>query len=128
MKIRHLSTIALLCLLISTSAEWVRAQECQVVRGIIRDGFTSGEECLQLDEISQRLYMRGFIDGLFVSSLVGASEACLSPIAKCLTGVSDSQMAAVLRKWLNTHPEEWHLPCNLVAWRAVEEMCRLRDK
>ena len=126
MEIRHLSTIALLCLLVSTSAEWVRAQECQAGR-IIRSGFMSGEECLQLDEISQRLHMAGFINGLLVSRVVGASETCLSPVELCLTGVTDSQMAAVLRKWLNAHPESWHLPCNLAAWRAVKEMC-LKDK
>lgn len=87
-------------------------------------GFITGQECLGLVETGNlKDYMVGFVNGLSVSTFVGAPFSCLKPFQECLVGRSDTQLAAVLEKWLRENPSHWHEPCNVLTWLAISDMC-----
>jgi len=89
----------------------------------IQNGFGTGEEWLAAKESAARAYVRGYINGLFMSAVIGAQESCLDRIAGCIEGKTDRQMAAILRKYLNDHPEEWHLPLAMTTYQALTASC-----
>ena len=87
-------------------------------------GFMTGQECLALAETGYlNGYMAGFMNGLSVSTVVGASYSCIEPINQCLGGTTDTQLAAVMEKWLRENPARWHERCNVLTWVAISEMC-----
>jgi hypothetical protein len=92
-------------------------------RVTIQNGFGTGEEWLAAKEPAARAYVRGYINGLFMSVVIGADETCLDKIADCIEGKTDRQMAAILRKYLNDHPEEWHLPLAMTTYQALTASC-----
>jgi hypothetical protein len=89
----------------------------------IHDGFGIAEQWLDAKEPAARAYVRGYINGLFMSAVIGAKESCLDRIADCTQGKTDRQLAALLRKYLTEHPEEWHLPLAATTYRALTASC-----
>lgn len=100
--------------------------DARTIPGYIRGSMT-GQECLNLAEAGSgylEVYMRGFVDGLFVSTFAGASLSCVESFHQCFTGRTSGQLAAVLEKWLRENPSHWHEPCNMLAWMAIiRDMC-----
>ena len=86
----------------------------------IHDGFSTGEQWLGSKEPAARAYVRGYINGLFISVVIGAQESCVDRIADCTDGKTDHQLAAMLRKYLSDHPEEWHLPLATTTYRGAD--------
>lgn len=92
-------------------------------------GFMTGQECLDLAEGGYLgAYMMGFVNGLYVSTFVGASYSCIEPINQCLLRTTDTQLAAVMEKWLRENPSRWHEQCNALTWVAIYDMCGLLRK
>ena len=90
----------------------------------------TGQECLDLAEAGHlSTYMMGFANGLFVSSLAGAPLSCVGSFKRrCFAGRTNSQLAAVLEKWLRENPSRWHEPCNFLTWVAISDMCGISQK
>ena len=89
-------------------------------------GYMTGEECYRLPDGVLRHHMSGFVNGLFIAPFFGAPRECVQPLEQCFVGKTDTQLEAVMRKWLGEHPERWHEACNFLAYAAISEMCQLR--
>jgi hypothetical protein len=63
----------------------------------------------EMPESLQQLYVVGVLDGLFASVVLGASEAATKALSTCLAGVTSSQLAAMVNKYVSDHPEQWQL-------------------
>ena len=90
---------------------------------VIKAGFLTGNSYRELQDAGKSGYVMGFTDGLFVSVLHGAKKSKLRPIEQCVAGMSDGQVVAILEKWLNDHPEQWHEQMNILANAAIREAC-----
>jgi hypothetical protein len=65
----------------------------------------------------------GFLDGMFMAPLFGAPDdkKLLNTIGKCAVGMNDVQLAAIVDKYVRSHPEHWHLDVKLEAFDALRE-------
>lgn len=68
-------------------------------------------------------YVTGVIDGLFVSTLFGASEEAMRTLKACLNGVNSVQLTAIVDKYINDHPGEWQNGTQIMVYRAMREFC-----
>ncbi|MDE0384839.1 MAG: hypothetical protein OXI22_13200 [Defluviicoccus sp.] len=90
----------------------------------IHSGYMKAEDCHESSDNSMAWYMAGVVNGLLVSPFLGAPEARLKPLNQCLVGVSTTQLAATLKKWLRENPERWHDGCHVAAFVALKNMCK----
>jgi hypothetical protein len=89
------------------------------------DGYDTAQGLQRLSDHNLASYVRGFVNGILISTATGAPETCVDQLKKrCLTGRNDQQLAAILRKYLVEHPEEWHWSANIVSWKALFVPCR----
>jgi hypothetical protein len=84
----------------------------------VHAGFQTAQELKALGDSQLQAYIRGFTNGMMVATLAGAPEACLYRLNNCVLDRNDQQLAAILRKYLSEHPEEWHWRANIVSWKA----------
>ena len=101
----------------------VEAGSCATEPVSIKFGFLTNEECRALPAGTLQFYMAGFLNGLFMSPLLGAPSECLPPFDECFVGVTSTQLEAVMRKWLDENPQRWHDRCQFGAYAAISEMC-----
>lgn len=109
-------TAALLAALLSVAA-W--AQEPVV----IHNGFVTGEQYLNMSELRQSAYAMGVIDGLFLGPLFEASKTKLSRFERCLEKMTDTQVAAILTRYLQDRPVSWHESAHVAFYNALNDNC-----
>ncbi len=89
----------------------------------IRSGFDSGEGYLQMSQSEQRAYAIGVVNGMLLAPLFGAPKNKMLQIENCLGGMSDSQVAAILAKYLRNNPGRWHETPHAPMYTALLESC-----
>jgi hypothetical protein len=89
----------------------------------VQDGFMTGEAYLSMDADSQANYAMGVIDGLILSPLVGAPPSKIGWLQGCLANMSGTQVAAILKKQVQDHPESWHRPAHTQMYSALVSTC-----
>jgi hypothetical protein len=93
----------------------------------VHNGFLRGEEYLHLDAGTQRGYEMGIVDGMLLAPLFGAPATWdgtkIEPLANCITGMTDTQVAAIISKFLRDHPERWNQNLHVVVFSAFKQAC-----
>lgn len=89
----------------------------------VHDGFITGETYLKWDKSYQDAYVMGIVDGMFLAPLFGAPERNVTWLEHCLVGMSDTQVAAILAKYLRDHPERWHESVHVPMYSAMKDIC-----
>lgn len=96
-----------------------------VVKGpiSIKNGFGTGTEFRAWSEAEKWSYAMGFVNGISMASGVGASEKEMQWFVSSFMqpGMSNSQLAAIISKYLEEHPERWHEPLNFLSYSAFRE-------
>lgn len=92
----------------------------------IKNGFLTGQDYLESSELKQRAYVMGLVDGLFVSPILGAPKRRLAPFERCIEGMTDTQVAAILLKFLRDNPGRWHQSAHVSFYTAMKENCSIR--
>ena len=92
---------------------------------VVKDGFLTAQDYLNLPTAQQLGYATGVIDGMLIAPLFGAPDngAQLQLLGRCVTGMRDTQVHAILDKFLKDHPERWNDPMHAVAFAAMNEAC-----
>ena len=85
--------------------------------------FYTAEEFIELDEPSRSLYASGLIDGFGGSALSGASDAAVRNFSSCIKEMTSKQIAAIIMKYVQEHPEAWHVPLSIQAYSALNQAC-----
>ena len=65
----------------------------------------------------------GAVNGMLVAPLLGARRQEMDWLEKCVPQMTDEQVAAILTKYIRDHPGEWHLPLNILTFKAIETTC-----
>ena len=74
-------------------------------------------------DVNKKRYAIGVLDGMFLAPLFGAPKANIKWLENCVVNMTDSQVAAILNKYLIDNPARWHEPLNIIAYSALREAC-----
>jgi hypothetical protein len=92
----------------------------------LHNGFLKGEEYLKLSKPKRTGYATGLVDGIFLSVFFGGNDnPRLRKFEKAVEGMSDEQVEAIVTKYIQDHPEEWHLNSHMLAYRAFLKALKL---
>lgn len=121
--LRHILAVGWSLLACSASAQSV-APGCPTQPVYVGGGFNRGEDLFHMSEGELRSTVSGFVNGLMVSTVVGADEGCMRFHENCFSGKTDSQLAAVVRQFLAENPGRWDQPAAILTVAALGGMCR----
>lgn len=91
---------------------------------LIHQGFLNGNDYLGMSDIRQRTYAMGIVEGIMLSPWFGAPRSELGWFENCIEGMNDIQVAAIISKYLENHPGEWHKPLHFLTYRTMREACK----
>lgn len=89
----------------------------------VKNGFHTGTTYLQLSHEQRAGYAAGLLDGIFVSSVLGAKGDVLDRLQNCAVGMSDIQLVAVFDKYLRDNPGRWHQSMHVLGYSALLAAC-----
>jgi hypothetical protein len=91
------------------------------------DGFMKGSKYLEMQPSERAAYAAGFVNGMSVSAMVlnlGSSPREPRWLADCIRGMTDRQIAEIIRKDVQDRPAEWHTGLNRLGLNAVVSACK----
>jgi|HubBroStandDraft_3_1064219.scaffolds.fasta_scaffold47224_2 hypothetical protein len=95
--------------------------------GRVRSGYLSAGKYLTLKPDIQAVYMAGMIDGMYLAPMFDApdEDKYLVRIRVCVTDgdLTNTQIAAIVTKYVKKRPDEWRAGANVVAYQALREVC-----
>jgi len=89
----------------------------------IKTGLGTGEAYLNMSSREQRAYAIGVVNGMLLAPLFGAPKEKMLRIESCLVGMTDTQVAAILTKYLRENPGRWHETPHVPMYAALIETC-----
>jgi hypothetical protein len=101
----------------------------------VHNGFIAGQEFRELSERDRCRYAAGLVDGMFLAPLFGAPKRTtfkpkqMPPTSRaewleaCVEGMTDTQVAAIISKYLADHPARWHESVGPLAYSALIDSC-----
>jgi hypothetical protein len=91
----------------------------------IQNGFYTAQEYLDLPKELQLGYTIGVVDGMLIAPLFGAPDdgAQLTSLKHCLEHMTNTQIQAIIVKFLTDHPERWNNRMHIEAFNALQEAC-----
>jgi len=81
------------------------------------------EGFVEMSEADRMLYTSGLMDGFFASAIFGASHKTIANLSQCTKDMDSKQISAIITKYVNDHPESWHLPLSVDAFNALSAAC-----
>jgi len=93
----------------------------------VLDGMWKGADYLELDTPSRPACSTGFFNGMTIAALVlAAGNSSREPkwLVDCAAGMSNDQIAEIIRKDIQDTPAEWHLPLNRLGLNAMVSACK----
>jgi len=91
---------------------------------MIHNGFINGNQYLKRNKEERTFYAMGIIDGIFLSPLFGASRDKLSWLERCVEDMENYQVEAIISKYLENHPGEWHQNLHTLTLGAMKDACQ----
>lgn len=89
----------------------------------IRSGFSTGEKYLNMTAAQKRYYSMGIVNGMLLAPLFGAPKENMAGLESCISGMTDTQVAAILTDYLNKHPAQWNDTPHVPMYKALMEAC-----
>jgi hypothetical protein len=84
--------------------------------------YTAGE-FIEMSEVNRMVYTSGLMDGFFASGLFGASDETVVNLNSCTRDMGMKQLSAIITKYINDHPESWHLALSAEGFNALNTAC-----
>jgi len=93
----------------------------------------TGQDYLDLSAQSRAAYAAGFFNGMTVAGVVVAesksSRSGVMWLGDCGRGMTNTQMAEIIRKGIQDNPSEWHHQLNQLSTTAMLNACKdFRDR
>jgi hypothetical protein len=85
--------------------------------------FLKAEGFIEMREVDRMSYINGLMDGFFASALFGATDKTVANLSSCTKDMDSKQISAIITKYVNDHPESWHLPLSVDAFNALSAAC-----
>ena len=89
----------------------------------IHNGFVSGNDYRGWSSTAKERYVIGLIEGMLLAPFFGASKEQLSWLEECATGMTSSQIVAILDKYLDENPARWHEDMHALGYVAMKDAC-----
>ena len=86
-------------------------------------GFLSGNQLRELDDYALGVYSVGYLDALYSANRFGMRKECLTEISNCIGRKPVSQLAAIVKKYLNDNPERWDESGHSIVYNALLRRC-----
>jgi hypothetical protein len=95
----------------------------QMQRVSISPGFLKGKDYLDMTATEKRVYAMGAVNGMLVAPLLDAPKEKVAWLERCTNNMTDEQVAAIITKYLNDNPGEWHYGMNVLSLNAMIANC-----
>ncbi|HKN86224.1 MAG TPA: Rap1a/Tai family immunity protein [Nitrospiraceae bacterium] len=89
-----------------------------------------GNDWGQWDDTAKTIYVAGVLEGFKFSAVnldipkgVDVVYDTQNEIIKCTEDMTYRQMNAIVKKYMEKHPEEWHMPMSVLVYRAFTGTC-----
>ena len=92
----------------------------------ISRGFFTGGEYLDMTDTERRAYATGAINGMLVAPLLGAPQERVDWLKKCSANLSDTDLADILTKYINSQPGQLSTSLNVITFNALRDACAKR--
>lgn len=117
--------ILAIVLIASATLCYAESNQSVVVQSVVvTGGFLTGNSFRDLSDTEKHGYAMGFIDGVLISPIFNAPGKELQWFERCIKGMTNKQVVAILNKFLEENPARWHEPMNILAFRAMVETCK----
>ena len=90
----------------------------------IKNGFVSGRAYSQMSAPQRSAYAMGVVEGMFLSPFFGGEKSKVIWLETCATGMSDTQLVAVLDQYVRGNPVRWHESMHALAFSALKQACQ----
>lgn len=98
--------------------------ESQNRSGIITSRSYCKAECfIGMSEADRIMYTTGLMDGFYASPYFGGEDRLAENLSRCTKQMDTRQIAAIITKYVQDHPEYWHLALSAEAWNALSQAC-----
>jgi hypothetical protein len=85
--------------------------------------FVTTEKYRQLPPASRTVYLSGWLDGRLNAGYIGGTAEAIESQRQCVIGKTDTQITAIVDKYIADHPETWNRPAALEADDALQSIC-----
>ena len=90
---------------------------------LIHNGFGTGQAYLEMSSAQKRAYAMGVINGMLLAPLFSAPKKAMLWLESCAVNMTDSQVAAILTKYLEQNPGRWHETPHAPMFVAMKDAC-----
>lgn len=90
----------------------------------VHSGFMKGESYLNLSEVRRSAYAMGLVDGFLFAPGYGAPSNKVDWLYSCISGMTDTQITAIIDKHIRDNPVQWQQPVHMLAHNALNAACR----
>jgi hypothetical protein len=95
----------------------------------------TGNEWRQLSQTAQQYYIIGVLDGWDNLGTITLLAEQQSPVGigftkqiECTIGMAYAQINAIIQKYMENNPSQWHNSMVLLVWPALAEVCAPASK
>lgn len=89
----------------------------------IGNGYLTGATLNELSERDLGMYVAGYVDALQAGMIIGVQEECYRKIRWCSENRTNTQFAAMVKKYLRENPANWHQMGGLIVYNAMFGEC-----
>ncbi|MGH8542100.1 MAG: Rap1a/Tai family immunity protein [Gammaproteobacteria bacterium] len=89
----------------------------------VHEGFITGNEYQEFSDLQKRRYVIGVLDGLLLAPLLAAPNAEVEWLGRCITGMTDTQVVAIVAKYLQQNPHRWHESMHVLVYSVFVTTC-----
>jgi hypothetical protein len=95
----------------------------------------SGDEWRRLSQTAQQYYVIGVLDGWDNLGTITLLAEQQPPVGtgftrqiECTVGMASVQINAIIQKYMESNPSQWHYNMALLVWTALDEVCASTSK
>ena len=85
----------------------------------VYEGFIKGNDYQNMSRDARMIYISGIYDGIQVAPLLGAPMENLHVFHRLTDRMTNEQVTAIVDKYMEDNPQEWHLPMSYLAFTAI---------
>jgi hypothetical protein len=85
--------------------------------------FATAKVFIALPEDDRVTYTTGLMDGFYAAEMFRADGSVVERLAVCTKPMDSKQITAIITKYIQDHPESWHLPASVEAYNALNGAC-----
>ena len=95
---------------------------------LVPNSFLKGNGWKDLSHSGKLGYGMGIVDGILFTSAWERGGNSLEWLRPCVVGMTDSQVFAIIQKYIDDNPGDWHDEMHTIVFRAFLDTCNNSPK